>query len=381
MMMGVAIIVLTHPITVLLHELGHAIPAILFTQQKVTIYIGSYGETTKSLKFRVGLLEVWIRKSVFWRTGLCQPSSNNMSLTKNVIFILGGPLASSTFAVITSYYVFAYDLHGALKMIMSFFMLSAIYDFLSNIIPSRIPIKLSNGRVCYNDGNSLHKLFYFKRFLREYDIAAELYNKKEFEKSAAAFTRILQLGFESEEIYRLAYTSYILNKQYQQAYELLTEFETKNSLNSDDYYNFGFVCTFLNLEEGKKLYFKKSLDLNPNHPHALNAIGYRLNTEHRYEEALSYFQKAITIEPEHAYAYNNQGYAKIEMGLFEEGLADINYSLQLDKENSYAYRNLGIYYLKLNQLQEAKHLFVKAKDMDKNTELIEELLSKTTVKV
>ncbi len=46
------------PITVLLHELGHAIPALILTRQKVSIYIGSYGDPDKSLHFRIGLLEL-----------------------------------------------------------------------------------------------------------------------------------------------------------------------------------------------------------------------------------------------------------------------------------------------------------------------------------
>lgn len=146
--MGIAIIIITHPLTVILHELGHAIPALLFTKQKVTVYIGSYGETKKSLTFRVGLLEVWLKKSIFWKTGLCQTSSNIVSFPKKFIFIVGGPLASLTFAVVGSYYVFGYDMHGALKMIMSFFTLAAAWDFFSNIIPNNHPTKLSNGNVC-----------------------------------------------------------------------------------------------------------------------------------------------------------------------------------------------------------------------------------------
>lgn len=235
--------------------------------------------------------------------------------------------------------------------------------------------------VCYNDGNSLRKLFYYKRFLKEYESAVELYNQKQFDKSAVAFKHILQLGFKPEEIYRLAYTSCLLNQEYQQAYKLLLDFETKNQLNSDDYYNFGYVSMFLKLEKEQKFYFEKSLELNPHNAHALNATGYILNTEHRFQEAQPYFQRAIKIQPQHAYAYNNLGHVKIEMGLFEEGLADINYSIELDQENSYAYRNLGIYYLKLNKLTEAERHFLKAKEMDKDTDLIEELLSKTAVKV
>jgi tetratricopeptide (TPR) repeat protein len=381
MMMGVAIIIATHPITVILHELGHAIPAILFTRKKVTVYIGSYGETKKSLKFRFGLLEVQLKKSIFWKTGLCRTSATSLSLTKKVIFIVCGPLASLTFAIVTSFVVFTYDMHGGLKMIMSFFTLAAAWDFISNIIPNNHPIKLADGSVCYNDGHSLRKLFYYKRFLIEYESSAELYNQKEFGKAALAFRDILQLGFQDEDIYRLAYTSFLLNQQYQDAYEYIIELETKYSLNSDDYYNLGYLLTFRGVGKDKENYFEKSLELNPSNPHALNAIGYILNTKLRFEEARPYFEKALKIDPQHAYAMNNLGHAKIEMEQLEEGLAHISHSLELNDENSYAYRNLGIYHLKLNNSTEAERFFLKAKALDQDTELIEELLSKLTVEV
>jgi tetratricopeptide (TPR) repeat protein len=379
MMMGVAIIIITHPITVILHELGHAIPAILFTKKKVTIYIGSYGETTKSLTFRVGLLEIWVKKTLFWKTGMCVPSSTTMSLSKKVLFVLCGPLASLTFTVIISYYVFKYDMHGSLKMILSFFMLAAIYDFISNIIPNKNPIRLPDGKVGYNDGNLLQKLFYLRKYPKEYETAVELFNQKEFDKCSIIFSNFLSRGFENEEIYRLAYSSYILNKEYEQAYQLLTHFEIKYELNSDDYYNFGFVCIRLKLNEEKSLYFEKSLALNPDNPYSLNAIGYYLTTENKYNEALLYLEKAIVIDKGFAYAYNNRGHAKIEIGDLEDGLVDIKHSLELDKENSYTYRNLGIYHLKLKQFKEANRLFLRAKEMDKETELVDELISQTNV--
>jgi tetratricopeptide (TPR) repeat protein len=381
MLMGVAIILVTHPITVILHELGHAIPAILFTRKKVTVFIGSYGEAKKSVNFSCGLLEVHLKKSIFWRTGLCQTSATSLSQTKKFIFIVCGPLASLTFAIVTSYFVFSYDMHGVLKMVMSFFTLAAAWDFFSNIIPNNHPVKLADGRVCYNDGNSLRELFYYKRFLREYQSAAELYDQKEFHKSAVAFKDILQLGFQHEDIYRLAYASCLLNHQYQEAYEYILDFGTKFSLNSDDYYNLGYLSTFRGVGKENENYFEKSLELNPNNPHALNAIGYILNTKQRFKEARSYFEKALAIDPEHSYAMNNLGHAKIEMEELEEGLAYINHSLELNNDNSYAYRNLGIYHLKLKNFTEAERFLLKAKSLDKDTELIEELLAKVTVEV
>jgi tetratricopeptide (TPR) repeat protein len=374
--MGVAILLIAHPITVLLHELGHAIPAILFTRKKVTVYIGSYGETTKSFRFRLGLLEFWIRKSLFWKTGMCSPSSTKMSLFKKVLFILGGPLASLIIAGVTSYFVFRYDMHGALKMIMAFFTLCAIWDFVTNIIPNHVPQILPNGEVCYNDGAKLRQLLGLKTFSKEFEIAAELYDRKDFQRAAPMFVNFLSKGYCIDDVYRLAYTSYMFVKDYSKAYELLKAFERKEQMNSIDYYNFCYVCSFLQLTDEKENYLKRCLDLNPDNPFAQNLVGYDLNKQHKFAEAIPHFDRAIAMEPSFAYAYNNRGHASIELGQIERGLEDINHSLQLDKENSYAYRNLGIYKLKLNQLEEAKLLFLQAKKLDAGTELIEELLAK-----
>ena len=88
------------------------------------------------------------------------------------------------------------------------------------------------------------------------------------------------------------------------------------------------------------------------------------------------FNKAIEIQTDFAYAYNNRGHAKIEIGQFDGGLKDIQHSLQLDSENSYVYRNLGIYYLKRNDNSEALRYFLQSKQIDQDTDLIEEFIKK-----
>ena len=381
LLIGVAIIIVAHPITVLLHELGHAIPALIFTRKKVTVYIGSYGETAKSFKLTIGLLELWFSKTLFWRTGMCVPSSTEISLPKKILFILGGPIASLTIAGITSYFVFKYDMHGALKLIIVFFALCSIFDFFVNIIPSNKLQALPNGQTSYNDGAKLQQLFGLKNFSKEYQVAAELYDKKEFAKAAPMFDQFLKRGYSIDDIHRLAYTSYIFLKDYTKAYELLKVFESKEQMSSDDYYNFSFVCSFLQLTTEKDYYLQKSLDLNPDNPLSHNFIGYELNKQNKFGEAIHHFDKAIGIQPEFAYAYNNRGHAKIELEKIDEGFSDINYSIHLDTENSYAYRNLGIYHLKLNQFEEAESLLLKAKELDENTEMIEELLTKAKAAV
>jgi hypothetical protein len=69
-----AIFLITRMLTVLLHELGHGISAILLTRQKMTLYAGSYRATKGCLKINMGLLAICIRYNPFTLThGLCPP--------------------------------------------------------------------------------------------------------------------------------------------------------------------------------------------------------------------------------------------------------------------------------------------------------------------
>jgi tetratricopeptide (TPR) repeat protein len=229
-----------------------------------------------------------------------------------------------------------------------------------------------------SDGYYIFKLQKLKKFPKEYDHAIVLYNNKDYKKASDLLQDFINRGLENEDIYRIAYTSLILAKEYEKANALIKEFMSKYEPNADDYYNFGLTNSYINLEAEKENCFNKSLELNPNHPYTLNAIGYKLNTQNKFEEAIPYFDKAISQESNLAYAFNNRGHAKIEIGKLEEGLADIKESLKLDDSNSYVYRNLGIYNFKLGKYDEAKDLFMKAKQIDEQTELIEELLQKVT---
>ena len=62
------LVVITRPFTVLFHELGHAIPAMLMTKQGATVYVGSYGDKKQSFQLALGGLEIWFRYNPFkWR--------------------------------------------------------------------------------------------------------------------------------------------------------------------------------------------------------------------------------------------------------------------------------------------------------------------------
>jgi tetratricopeptide (TPR) repeat protein len=372
----ILLVLITRPLTVLFHELGHAIPAILLTKQKVTIYIGSYGDPENSIKLTIGLLVIYFRYNPFsWRLGLCVPSAETISINRQIIYTVTGPLTSLVIALIACLMAFTYDLHGFLKLLFIVFVGSSIFDLFVNLIPNGTPIKLYDGTLVYNDGHSLKELFYYKRFAKEYTKAAELYNQQRYPEAALLATRILSNGLKNENIYRLAITCYLHDKKYDKAKDVSDDFLQLDKMNSDDFSNAALSYSQLGLQEKAIELYDKSLQQNPDNKYSLNNKGYTLNLLNRYEEAIPFFDKAIELEKSFAYSYNNRGLSKIKIGEQEEGLKDIYYSLELDKDNSYGHRNLGIYHFDKGEYHKALQLFTKAKELDSSTHLIDELIN------
>src|SRR5258708_39407973 len=77
-------------VTVTLHELGHAIPALLMTRDEVTIFIGSFGSPYKSFRFTIGRLEFYCKcNPLLWYKGCClcsvdQWKDNHRNISNNL---------------------------------------------------------------------------------------------------------------------------------------------------------------------------------------------------------------------------------------------------------------------------------------------------------
>ena len=221
----VVLIVLVRGLIVILHELGHAVPAIILTKQPVSIYIGSYGEKQKSINFKIGLLDVWISyKMQFWRNGLCSPSAKNISINKQVIYTLCGPFCSIFLASFFLYFAISFELSDAHMLFGAVFFVLSVVDFLGNLVPSNTPIPLANGDHTTNDGAQLIRLLRFKKFVNEHEQAVQFFNDKEYGKSTELLEYLLESGLKEMHIYRMITQAYIQLKNYERARILNDEY-------------------------------------------------------------------------------------------------------------------------------------------------------------
>ena len=370
--------IITRPFTVLFHELGHAIPAILLTRQKVTVYLGSYGDSARSVKVKIGLLEAWFKFSLFWQAGLCVPSAQEISVNRRLLYTVCGPLASLLIAVIGAYLIFRFDLHGSLKLLIVFFLGSSVFDLFLNLIPNSTPITLDDGSITYNDGYALKHLLWYRKSSGKYEEGVKHYLKGDHANALRAFEHILDQGLESEELYRLTIHSLLLTRQYEKALAVHQRLAEAYPLAANDHINAGMAKTYLGRHAEGMLEYRRALELDPGHSIALNNVGYTLTVQERYAEALLLLNQAIEVDPELAYAYNNRGYARMKLGAAEEGLQDIQYALQLDPKNAYAYRNLGIYHLQQGNREEALQQFTLARELDPGTQMLDTLMGEAS---
>lgn len=365
----------TWPFIVLTHELGHAIPAMLLTKESVTVYIGSYGDSRKSLRLRLGRLVLWFRVGTFWRTGLCVAQTQHLSQSGQLLFILGGPLASSILAGFACYVAFAFELHGALKLYIVVFSLVALFDLVVNLVPRSAAVPIPGGGRIYNDGQNLKVLWYLqRRFTAEYAQAMAYYNQHQYRPARRLFERFLAHRVRQEEVFRCAISARYCLKEYTQALVLHEAFAAECVLSSHDYAMAGLLKSWAGQQQESLDDYAKALALEPGHLPALHNHGYTLTLLGQYAEALDVLNQALAYDPRHAASYATRGWAKIKRGQGSEGLADIHHALALAPDNAYAYRNLGIYYLEQGNKEEARRFFQQANALEAETHLLPELM-------
>lgn len=126
---------LTRSLLTLLHELGHALPALLFTRQPVEVYLGSYGNPEGAWQVQVGPLRLYLRRNPLWYKGMCVYRPHSLNTAQQVSIVLGGVLVSLLVTGLLFYASLRFDLHGAVKLLLFFLVVYAAADFVANLLP------------------------------------------------------------------------------------------------------------------------------------------------------------------------------------------------------------------------------------------------------
>lgn len=107
-------------------------------------------------------------------------------------------------------------------------------------------------------------------------------------------------------------------------------------------------------------WYKKTLELNPKERKACFGMGYCLNSQKKYSEAIPYLKTAIEMEATYTAAFVELGYSYYKTALIAEAITNLNKALTLNNSNENAR-----YYLTL--------IYIDQKNKTKAQQMVDEL--------
>ncbi len=357
-----------------LHELGHALAALLLFRGPVTVYLGTYGQSTGHWHFRLGRLQVHLAHNLFlWRGGYCECQGANPEPWRQGIFIAAGPLFPVLLTGIATQISFAHSIYP-LRALAVILLVMAVIGAFFNLLPHHKPVFLNEAsRPTYNDGQLLKNQWgsvQLTRKVRAKFLEAEYHRLTgKYVESAAIYAEILPLLVPDSSIMRPAF--YVLTDagRYDEALALSEQFQEKfeDAFTDDDRFTHALVLSRLGQHWAAIEAYTTLIEQPQPYLMAYNNRGYTYNLLGEYELALADFTHTIAHDAAHAYAHNNRGLAQLKLGQEAAGLADIRHGLQLDPANAYGYRNLGIYHLGRSEYSAAMVQFELARQLDPTT--------------
>lgn len=296
-------IILSRPFTTLVHELGHALPALVFTKKEVTIYIGSYGSLEKSYPFQLGRLSIFFTpKFVHLQQGLCS-HQGAATIGQSILIVLGGPVFSLLLGLFFSWLILFYKDQQIIAFVMGIFLVSGIFDFINNIIPSKDPLIMHDGRTTHNDGYQLQQLLKTSKYPASYFEAIEALNNNQFDLGIKKLLETAETGVSSGPLYQdimqlLTHPDHIESELWS-AISFHEKYSHQFPLDSSDFVIAGNLYQKVDHDLKAISHYSKAVDINYKNAEALfqrAKLFHKLGYNNR---SISDLQKIISIDDQH----------------------------------------------------------------------------------
>jgi len=109
--------------------------------------------------------------------------------------------------------------------------------------------------------------------------------------------------------------------------------------------------------------YRRGLEIEPENPELLNAMGFSFFQQGKSKEAIAAFEKALAADPKHWKAHNNMALASIDLGELEVAEAHYRESLAI-KPQPAIYNDLGFALERQGMHEEAAEAYRKALELD-----------------
>ncbi len=367
-------------ITTTFHELGHAIPALLYTDGNVKIHVGSYGDDrSKNLQF--GRLTAYFKfNPLHLNFGLCQ-HEKPATFNHIIRIILGGPLFSLLLGLLLILLIKLFQLPDAGMLVLMAFIISSIWDFFINLIPFSQPIRMYDGSMTYNDGQQLMTAIQLRKYPPEFHKGQTYFQEGDYQNAIVNFRKTIDAGHADKGVYFCLVQSLLNQRNYKSALHCCEEIDQRFKLEPNDFDLFSTVF-LVNKNYTKTIEcLDKTIYYNFNNAIAYNKRGYAYLMLENYKRAESDLRMAIRQDSKFGFPYNNLALVYLRKGELEKVLPLIERSRELQPDNPFLSLHLGYYYEALKEYNTALEHFKNAKEQGIDFDRIEVLIDQMKEKL
>ncbi len=355
-------------LTTFFHEMGHAIPALLFTDDKVDVYIGSYANKEKSKSIQISRLSLFLRFKFFdWQIGMCVPHGKS-TILHQIIITIGGPIASILLCSSVLYYLNLSQYPDYILMIaLAMFLLAALY-LVINLVPAVTSYRSPDGTILMSDGIQLQELFSKRKMPAEYlDLESEYYNRN-YDIVISTIEDKINSEPQHLKLYKLLIQSYLKKTKHQKVIDTYEKMVNHYHITYEDYLTIGLSYLELKNYTESIRCLNEYLYQNFNNAPANCARGIaRMHLEQNIE-AIRDFNATIahSSSKDLSIPLAHRAYVKIKLNDLEDGYLDLELSSKydVDQSNDFIYYYKAIYFEKTGNYTEALKYYETSKKKD-----------------
>ena len=364
-------------LTTLLHELGHALPALWLTDsERVDIHINSYGKKNGASRYKAGRLYFYWHPLRFkgYGSGLTEYHRSPPYIW-NYVITAGGVVFSLLIAGVVLLVVLYSRLPAVWQVLAIVLFAGTVVDLIINLIPNGKGIALEDGRVVPNDGKQLQQLW---RYRRVYMLMEKVAARMATGDDAAAGLALQDLPVTSAKaeelrllLHHTAATGFLAEAPYwEAAFGRLQKLETPCA---EDWANWGVI-------QGRRGQYAAALacfeQLPGEKPHVRANRAFLLMEMGQTAAATPLFEQ-LAAEEETPYNLSHYGLCLARLGQRQLGWEKIKKALTLSASGPYALRCAGLYCLEAGQRERALGYFRQISEAQERIPRLAALLENT----
>jgi len=360
---GLLIIMVLRLITTFFHEMGHALPALLYSEGDVEVYVGSYGDISKSLHLVFGRLKMFLKINIFeWQIGLCR-SKKAQERWQQALVTLGGPIASLVISIPVIYLMTKLNTESLAFFGCVVFVAAAVLDLVANLLPSASPLEMHDGGVAFSDGYALLILFQESRMPEEYFELKDLFIAEKYQEVVDRSDEVIDKNPKDKYPYQYMLAALTELGQYDKVLQVYAFQKQHFEFDDDDFFLIGKAYKQTDQPVEAMKFFEKFYFKNYTNPELINEMSELELTFGNPEKAIDRLRPVVKNQPKFYKSFITLARAYMSLEEFTLATEAIQAAETFNQDDPLLYYYKGRAYEKNGQNMIAIQALEKAKEL------------------